>query len=75
MAHPPAAVRMTKPSDCLEVASRAECQALVAAQAAAEQAGESVNVQQCISDPTPQCEAALRQIVENQNAASQRAGE
>jgi hypothetical protein len=55
--------------------SRETCEAMFAAQkAAAERPDESVNVDECLQNPTPRCEAVLGRIVEEQYAASQESG-
>jgi hypothetical protein len=61
--------RIEEPDDCLQVMSRDECEALVAAQQAARY-GESVNLEECIENPTPRCEEVLRSVLEAQEAAS-----
>jgi hypothetical protein len=72
MSKPSHSFAMTNPRDCLKSKSRAECKALVTAQAdTAQQAGDSVDIEQCIQTPTPQCEAVLRRAVEAQHAALQ----
>ena len=72
MSEPPHSLAMTSPRDCLKVSTQAECEALVSAQAAAvQEAGVSVNVEECIQTPTPQCEAVLRRAIETQYAALQ----
>jgi hypothetical protein len=56
---------VAEPSDCVKAMGQAECEATYAAQkAAAESAGESVDVQECLRNPTPRCEAILRPVFE-----------
>lgn len=63
---------MNEPRDCLEVMSRADCEALLAAQkAAVERPDSSVSVDECRRHPTPRCEAVLGRMFEEQYAASQ----
>jgi hypothetical protein len=60
------------PRDCVKARSRAQCKELIAAQAAAaKEVGESVDVEKCIEEPTPRCEAALRKVAEEQSRAQQ----
>jgi hypothetical protein len=66
---------MKKPRDCLEIMSRAECEAMFTAQqAAAQQAGHPIDVNECLKHPTPRCRALLEPVLEAQYAASQEAG-
>jgi hypothetical protein len=65
--------RMNEPRDCLEVMSRDECEAL--ARALADARTGSVNVEECVRNPTPHCEEVLGPVLEAQYAASQEAGE
>lgn len=66
---------MEKPNDCLEVMSRAQCKALLAAQqAAAESENEPVNVERCLEDPTPRCREVLESMAEDQHLTPQSAG-
>jgi hypothetical protein len=63
-----------RPRDCLEVMSRAECEAMLAAQqAAAQQEGSPINLEECLQHPTPRCRAVLEPVLEAQYAASQQA--
>ena len=66
---------LSEPRDCLQVMSRENCEAMLAAQAAAaESSHSSVGVDECLQNPTPRCEAVLGQMFEEQYAASQEAG-
>lgn len=66
---------LTKPRDCLETMSKEQCEAMSRAIRAADgEAGGSVNVEECVRNPTPHCEEVLRPILEAQYAASQEAG-
>lgn len=59
------------PGECTNVMSRPECEALLTAQqAAAEAGGESINVEKCLREPTPRCEAVLGPVLEQQQAGS-----
>lgn len=63
---------VTTPEDCLKTMSRGECEALYAAQKqAAEANGASVDVQACLRNPTPECEAVVRPFAEQQQAAEE----
>jgi hypothetical protein len=67
---------MEKPNDCLEVMSRAQCEALLAAQqAAAESGNKPVNIERCLEDPTPRCREVLESMAEDQHLTPQSAGE
>jgi hypothetical protein len=54
--------------DCLDFMGRAECEAMLTAQQAASGVGVSVNVEECLRNPTPECEAVLKPILEAQQA-------
>ncbi|HEX7243964.1 MAG TPA: hypothetical protein VF245_00175 [Solirubrobacterales bacterium] len=60
------ATRVDEPSDCLKAMSKAMCEELAAAQQAGEEHGDSVNLEECIENPTPKCEAVLRPLLEAQ---------
>jgi hypothetical protein len=63
---------ITKPEDCLKTMSQSECEATYAAQKqAAESNGASVDVQACLKNPTPECEAVVRPLLERQRAAEE----
>jgi hypothetical protein len=63
---------VTKPEGCLRTMSQGECEALYAAQKqAAESNGASVDVQACLKNPTPECEAVVRPLLERQRAAEE----
>lgn len=67
--------QVAKPQDCTKAMSRSQCEELLRKQQqAAAGEGSSVDVQQCMEHPTPQCEEALRPVFEQQLAAQQ-AGE
>lgn len=55
--------------DCLDFMGRAECEAMLTAQQAASGVGVSVNVEECLRNPTPECEAVLKPILEAQQEA------
>jgi hypothetical protein len=59
---------VASPEECTKTRTKAECEAVLPAQAAAAE-GESVGVQECLAHMTPQCEAILRPIFESQSAA------
>lgn len=59
-----------EPEDCLKAMSRGECERLLEGQQeAAEKEGVSIDVQQCLRNPTPRCEEILRAAFEAQVAA------
>lgn len=61
------ATTLESPRDCLAVMSRGECEAMLGAQkAAAEAAGTPIIVEECMRNPTPRCEEALKQMFESQ---------
>lgn len=63
---------VSEPEDCVNAMSREECEATYREQKeAAESAGPGVNVQACLANPTPECEAVVRPIVERQRAAEE----
>jgi hypothetical protein len=63
---------VTEPDDCVKAMGQAECEAVYKAQKeAAEAGGESVDVQKCLQNPTPRCEAILRPVFEQQRAAEE----
>ena len=66
---------LNEPRDCVEAMSQANCEAMLTAQkAAAEHSTAPVSVDECVSNPTPRCEAVLGPMFEEQRAASQEAG-
>jgi hypothetical protein len=66
---------LASPGDCEATMSQAACEAMLGAQkAAAENAGTPVNVEECIENPTPRCEAVLGQMFEAQRSASEGSG-
>lgn len=63
---------VAKPEDCLKTMSRGDCEEIYAAQKqAAEAAGASVDVRACLENPTPECEAVVRPILERQRDAEE----
>jgi hypothetical protein len=64
---------VTEPEDCLKTMSRGECEVLLTAQKAAAESGTSVDVQECLRNPTPTCEAIVRPLLEQQRAAEEAA--
>ena len=59
---------LTSAEGCTATRSRAECEKVLQEQSEASE-GESLNVQECLANMTPQCEAALRPMFESQQAA------
>jgi len=71
----PGSPSLSGPHHCLDVMSRAECEAMLAAQQAAMRAaGHPIVLKECLAHPTPECKAALESVLEAQYAASQKAG-
>lgn len=65
---------VSEPEDCLKAMSKSECEAIYAAQKqAADAAGVSVDVLACLKNPTPECEAIVRPILERQREAEEAA--
>lgn len=65
---------LNDPRDCIDVMSREECEAMLAAQQAAMRAaGHPIVLEDCLAHPTPACKAALESVLEAQYAASQKA--
>jgi len=62
------------PRDCLKAMSRQQCEATLAEQKTASESGRSFDVQACMSNPTPSCEAALRPAFEAQAKALREGG-
>jgi hypothetical protein len=61
---------MTKPSDCTEVMSRSQCEAFfAAAHSASESQGEVFSPEECMQNPTPQCQEQLQAVFEAAAAA------
>jgi hypothetical protein len=58
--------RVEKPSDCLKTMSKGECEKLLTSQQSAAADDDSVDLEKCLKNPTPKCEAALRPILEAQ---------
>jgi hypothetical protein len=65
---------VSAPRDCAQAISTADCEATLRAQKASEDT-YSVDVQECLDNPTPRCEAVLRPVFEQQYAASHQSGE
>lgn len=61
---------LNDPGDCTRTRSKEECEASLKAQKAAE-GTYSVDVEECLDDPTPRCEAVLRPLFERQQAAEE----
>lgn len=64
---------VAKPEDCTRAMSKQECEATLKAQKASE-GTYSVNVEECLDNPTPRCEEVLRPFFEQQQAAEQSGG-
>ena len=63
---------VSDPEDCLRAMSQEQCEATYKAQKeAAESAGPPVDVQECLKNMTPRCEAILRPLFEQQHAAEE----
>jgi hypothetical protein len=58
------------PEDCTQAMSKEECEATLKAQKAGE-GTYSVDVEECLDNPTPRCEEVLRPFFEQQQAAQQ----
>ncbi len=61
---------LNDPEDCTQTRSEQECERDLRAQKAAEDT-YSVDVEECLDDPTPRCEAVLRPLFERQQAAEE----
>jgi hypothetical protein len=61
---------LNHPEDCTQTRSKEECETDLRAQKAAE-GTYSVDVEECLDDPTPRCEAVLRPLFERQQAAEE----
>lgn len=61
---------LNDPEDCTQTRSKQECERDLRAQKAAEDT-YSVDVEECLADPTPRCEAVLRPLFEQQQAAEE----
>lgn len=67
-----ASAQVAQPQDCTKAMSRSQCEELLGKQhQAAASEGSSVDVQECMEHPTPECEEALRPVFEQQIAAQQ----
>lgn len=62
-----------KPSDCTRSMSKEECEATLRAQKESE-GNYSVDVEECLANPTPRCEEVLRPLFEQQRAAESSGG-
>jgi hypothetical protein len=63
---------VTQPEDCLKAMSKEQCEAIYRAQKeAADSSSPGANIQACLQNMTPQCEAILRPIFEQQRAAEE----
>lgn len=65
--------RVDGPRDCLKTMSKEECEAVLSAQQAARGRDESVDLEKCVDNPTPKCEAVLRPILEAQRSGGESA--
>jgi hypothetical protein len=66
----PKAKPLNDPEDCTQTRSEEECETDLRAQKAAEDT-YSVDVEECLDNPTPRCEAVLRPFFERQQAAEE----
>jgi hypothetical protein len=64
---------VNEPSDCTQAMSEEECERTLKAQKASE-GNYSVDVEECLADPTPRCEEVLRPLFEQQQAAEASGG-
>jgi hypothetical protein len=62
-----------EPGDCTQAMSKEECEKTLKAQKASE-GNYSVDVEECLADPTPRCEEVLRPLFEQQQAAEASGG-
>jgi len=65
---------MAKPRDCLQVMSRAECEAIIDSGGTDGRQISAAAVRECLRHPNPHCEEQLKPILEAQYAAVQAAG-
>ena len=56
--------------DCVKAIGKEGCERLLEAEKASQGGGPSIDVNECMKNPTPRCEAALRPILEAEQAAS-----
>jgi hypothetical protein len=70
LAEPSPSRTMDDPRDCLAVMSKEECESLAKAVTGAPTGG-SVNVEECVKNPTPHCEEVLGPVLEALHAAHQ----
>lgn len=70
LAEPSPSHTMDSPRDCLAVMSKEECESLAKAVTGAPTGG-SVNVEECLKNPTPHCEEVLGPVLEAMHAAHQ----
>ena len=59
---------VNEPGECTQAMSEEECERTLKAQKASE-GNYSVDVEECLADPTPRCEEVLRPLFEQQQAA------
>jgi hypothetical protein len=62
-----------EPGECTQAMSEEECERTLKAQKASE-GNYSVDVEECLADPTPRCEEVLRPLFEQQQAAEASGG-
>jgi hypothetical protein len=62
-----------EPGDCTQAMSKGECEKTLKAQKASE-GNYSVDVEECLADPTPRCEEVLRPLFEQQQTAEASGG-
>lgn len=70
LAEPTPSHTMDSPRDCLAVMSKEECESLAKA-VTDTPTGGSVNVEECVKNPTPHCEEVLGPVLEALHAAHQ----
>ena len=56
--------------DCVKAIGKEGCERLLEVERAAQGGSPSIDVNECLQNPTPRCEAALRPILEAEQAAS-----
>ncbi len=64
---------VNEPGDCTQAMSEEECERTLKAQKASE-GNYSVDVEECLANPTPRCEEVLRPLFEQQQAAEASGG-
>jgi hypothetical protein len=70
LAEPSPSHTMDTPRDCLAVMSKEECESMAKA-VTGTPTGGSVNVEECVKNPTPHCEEVLGPVLEAMHAARQ----